>query len=911
MALLEEAMVLDPRRATPELVSTLLARAKEAMQKSVGEAIVFYRKANDLDREAPKPLRGLVQALVKRSRELTEASDLAASRQILTEALDLGLEAPGTVRDGVTDVRLIAALRVFGERCLLASDRDLSLAAGSLLERAAESLERADREDGTLLWTAASLALGSGGVSRGVELLRLAAAVDSEPIARQQMAILVKRSLQLVESGDLQWGGRVLEGAVAFALEAPEVVGDGVTDVRLVAALRVFGERCLLASDRDLSFAAGSLLERAAESLEPVDGGERSLFWIAASLAFDSGDLARASQFATKAGGKDREEHDRTGIGQSELARRKKGGTRVLAGSDAEKTRRAVRCSVVASPSRTVFVNLEADTDNPHPAQSVTSLPALPPDRIFNLARRLADESITQLDDLLPEVFVATVPGIDLRSVHRFVFTLRLALREIPKFAAFLSDVSDRRAHAVLVDPLVDEKGVERLLEEYGLGHPPGGLDIRYSGRALPSEILGSRIYLSSNHLTAPYSTRGGALVVVGSDVELPFLRPISEVLAKDGPVTFLGKEDTEAALRALTDLAELGQIVTAQSIRGSTGKQDGDASPTDWAQSLDDRFRSLGRGLQGSVRIQLSALESLDRTALGFSRIIDRVGPETVVGSLDRSVFGLLSIQLSRRDRFRTVNLQHGTVMPSRTSDLLGFDLSLAWNEWSRDLVVQDGYPKDARIEIVGNPRWDRLGMIGAEELGSRHAELAVWKGDDYLAVVFPQPPKGPFLDTSSIETVYRWVEQWATERSDVKVLVKGRPAADDPDPPETLKSAAFFRSVSSDEITIEEVLTFADVAVSGYSTALLDAAAAAVPAVSADPGGVLGALPLDVLAVAKPCVSYQEFAEAMNRAITDRHLVLGGIPTEVLPEFEQTYRTRVSSVLREHGLLDQPAVR
>jgi hypothetical protein len=777
---LRQAMSVDPERATPQLVSTLMARGKAAMWASVEEAVVLYREAHDLDPSASKPLVGLVQSLVKRSLELTKAGALDSSRQALEEAVNLASEVPEVVRNGVTDLRLVAALRLLGEKCLVHS-------GGKSVSEAALLLERTARGFGWLLSEASSL------------------------------------------------------------------------------------------------------------------------LWMASSVALENGESGRAQEFAASAEELRPQGSSVSRIAQSQLTRRARRGTRVLVDRDTKKRRELIHSSVAAVPSATVFVTSQPTTATDH-ADTERTPPAVSPlsaDKHFETARRVANESIDELHDLLPELFDPWLPAIDLQRPYTYLLTLRLALREIPEILAFVADVSKRGAHAVLVDPLLGDASLKNLLRVAGLEVPPGGLDLRYSEGALPSRILGVDSQPRTRQEQRASAPRGGALILVGSDVELPFLLPISEILAESGPVTFVGKEDTPASRRALAELAHLGETITAKSMRRARVHMGQGSLPPEVLERLDEQVQSLSPRLRGFVRVHLSGMRAVARTAIGFSRLIEQTAPEIVVGSLDRSLFGVLAVEIQKEGRFHTVNLQHGTVMPKATSDLLRFDLSLAWNEWSRAITLRDGYPAECLIEIVGNPRWDALSHLSGEELGSAGEELAAWKGSDRLVAIFPQPAKGPFISEETIEAIYQWIARWAGQREDLKLVVKHRSAGDDPELPVSLRDATYFRSFSAPGISLEEVLANADVAVSGYSTALLDAIAAGVPAVSADPGANLSGLPLDLLAIAQPCDSYSRFSDAMDTAISNKSLVLEDIPPDVLPRFDEPYETRISTVLRAHGLI------
>lgn len=522
------------------------------------------------------------------------------------------------------------------------------------------------------------------------------------------------------------------------------------------------------------------------------------------------------------------------------------------------------------------------------------------------LPRQLAEGVADRLEQIDGELFTRWRPGIDLRNSFVYVLALELGMWVLPALHGFLSATDADDARAMLDGPLTAE-----LISDAArrLGHEPGSIanlvDHERDERALAE--LGERLATgspSSGGTAAKLGAqrRAAAVIVCGTYPEAERLGELAAVMRSRGGAIVLAKTNTEDCRRAVERVRARGarSVLAAGTLPGlPVGRAEADRLRRGVGELL-ERLASLEPELRGfAAKHALTLLKRL-RLALGWEQLVDRVQPRVVAGTLDRSAWGPITAEFPPRHDYALVEVQHGLNISYGATDLMPFDLVLAFNDHSRRRLIADGYPGDRPIKVVGDPRWDSLQSAAPRR--SRAPEIEAWKGEDRLILVLPQPRKGALMSSAGVGALYEWVGSVAADEG-LKVLVKRR-QGQEPDPEvaalEPLVERGSARFVSSEQAELEPVLALADVAVSIFSSALLEAYAAGVPCVSPDPDGVVERLDLGRAVAA--CRSREEFGAAVRRALAGP---AAGRDPELLPPFGESYSRRVRLALREIGAL------
>lgn len=534
-----------------------------------------------------------------------------------------------------------------------------------------------------------------------------------------------------------------------------------------------------------------------------------------------------------------------------------------------------------------------------------------PPLHVFATARALADETAAELQASYPDLFGAFVPEHDLYDAFRLALTLRLAIDEIPRLLGFLAHPGRRVGLTVLVNFSLSEAQVRRVEELAGVQRASELQDVVCLStatdkllRVLQHEVTGDPP--SERSSQAADAEPGCAIVLCGSETERAHLSALVGILRDRGRgVLVLAKNDRPENLRLCTDLATLGGggVLRAEAFAALPLTDPSRRCAAPAVERLRAQHEAIGGDRRKGFRLtNLATFRSLLRTALAVEALVAAVKPTLVAGALDRTVYGALMSSPGRG--YATVDLQHGTVLPMHVMDLLRFDLTLMWNRRSRMSLISDGYPPSARVKVIGNPNWDALRGRSGDTPAAR--DLAEWKGTGTLVVAFPQPAKGPFLSRALLRRVDDWLAAAVAARDDVKLLVKLRPREDraGADPFASLASAGRVRTMTAREISLADALSCADLAVSVYSTALADAVAAGVPAVSVDPQGIVAALGFDFRDAVRVCATALDLHSAVADAATG-----GGhaatIDDDFLPRFTDSYPQRLHAALDSAGLI------
>lgn len=469
----------------------------------------------------------------------------------------------------------------------------------------------------------------------------------------------------------------------------------------------------------------------------------------------------------------------------------------------------------------------------------------------FSLARRLADDTCARLAAEHPGLFTTLLPGRDLSPAFRAGLALRLGLKELPPLMAFLAQSAEPQTTRILVNTSLHPDQVSSV--ERFIGQEPGAPVACRS--TVPMRLLDQhhkrlrRQRPPPGDAALPGVSPRTPIGLCGSDTDAGPLRAVAQAVGAPGLV-ILAKNDRPETQRTVAALRQsAAATVSAERFALLEPLTDSRVAAARAVGEMAERERVLN-ALQQEFRLHhLKELMALVDAALSLQALLAEVQPRLIVGALDRSPFGPLLGLFQGDHRSSVVNVQHGTFMPARVLDLMHFDLALVWNDATAALLRRDGLTA-GKISVVGNPVWDETrGSLGPA-LGPVGADVQAWKGNGQLLVVFPQPPKGPFLTSTVIARFYQTLHTALSGRDNIRVLVKHRARRGqvDPDPAtQRLLADTRVREVGAAELPLGEALSLADLAVGIYSTALADALVAGVPAVSLDTTGVVRTIGLD----------------------------------------------------------------
>lgn len=518
----------------------------------------------------------------------------------------------------------------------------------------------------------------------------------------------------------------------------------------------------------------------------------------------------------------------------------------------------------------------------------------------YALADELAEEAARLLEEADPNVFTAWLTGADLRPAFCFTTAMALATNVLPGLAAFLAaERGDRRA--VVVNAGLTEQAIARVAGALNL---PGGPveSLAPTGATRPSartlEATSATGVAEKELAGLPLAP---VLLLCGAQSEVQRLAGVARAAGGPAvPVVALGRADSPEGHRALERLAPCVTVTAHSLISRLRPVGAALAGARAAAARLDAGVSRLPSELSIAAAPHAIALARLARLAGAWARVIERVDPVLVAGTVERSALGPIASAHAPR-RYRLVEVQHGLFPPNVPLAQLPLDGVLAWNERSRDAVVARSLGGGPPVAVVGDPAWDRLSRLDDEMTGTVAKELLAWKAGSILLVVFPQPLRGPLLSSRSQRALFSWICDAALADERVKVLVKRR-ASGEHSPHEyelePLIAAGRARVVAAEEVSIEEALRAADAGVSIASSALLETLAAGRTAIAVDPDGIAPLLGLEqAVVVCRGAHELRRAIEAVGRAEPPPG-VAAAIPT-----FAEHYPARVARALQAAG--------
>jgi hypothetical protein len=279
------------------------------------------------------------------------------------------------------------------------------------------------------------------------------------------------------------------------------------------------------------------------------------------------------------------------------------------------------------------------------------------------------------------------------------------------------------------------------------------------------------------------------------------------------------------------------------------------------WDGDDEPRGRAIGRALWGFP----SLLRGFDRVLAALSR--RRASRAVVIEGM--SPLDEVTSQAARSLGTRSICIQQGwsPLVHAGFRGMTHSDMAV-WGEGFRELL--EPYNPGVEFAVTGNP------VLGAEmSSGCLAEELSGQR-----SVAFFLQSRSAWIGAEHLRGLYELVASTAAALPNVAVLVREHPGAPlGPGELELIGSAPNIRMAPAAEWSLREVLEAADVAVSIYSTSLLEGAALGTPAVIFNPTS-LPALEPDLvrLGAATRATTVNEGREQIAAAVgdTDRRAAL-----------------------------------
>jgi hypothetical protein len=420
--------------------------------------------------------------------------------------------------------------------------------------------------------------------------------------------------------------------------------------------------------------------------------------------------------------------------------------------------------------------------------------------------------STTAVERTNPEAF--RYRGAHLRAAVERSLYINLASHE-PLMHAY----ADRSAPAPELGSWIANRTGAALLEKDPAGVRPDARAVAarglFAARAAADRVTGRA------RVTA--STDGPACFVIDHPKYLRFIAPIRE------------RMDATSAVLAT---------------HGGEGVEQVDA----WDGDAEPEGRAVGRAMWGFPDL----LRGFDRVLRALSA--RRASRAVVVEGM--SPLDEITSQAARSLGIRSICLQQGW-SPFVHAGFRGMTQShmAVWGEGFRELL--EPHNPGVEFAVTGNP------VLGAEMTSGRLEEELGGR----RSVAFFLQSRSAWIGPEHLEGLHRLVARTAADLPDIAVLVREHPGAPlGADERERIGSAPNLRMVPAADWSLREVLDAADLAVSIYSTSLLEGAALGTPAVIFNPTSLPPLEPdLVRLGAATRAATVDEGREQIAAALTD----------------------------------------
>lgn len=250
---------------------------------------------------------------------------------------------------------------------------------------------------------------------------------------------------------------------------------------------------------------------------------------------------------------------------------------------------------------------------------------------------------------------------------------------------------------------------------------------------------------------------------------------------------------------------------------------------------ALNAQLFQLPESTRGFAGIQIRKLLDLAIQNAFVSSLLEQTRPVGIIGCMERSSLSPMLQEHRRRFGYKLINVQHGLMYQSKLADQYHFDAMLVWNDLSRQVLLQDGYPVSASLKVTGNPLWESDKLPTSSPVLD---ELRRWKNGRKLIAVYTQYT-GDYTQPAERRKLLRTLLAHLEQNPEDCLLIKKHPLEHDTLVEDTLGAwleNGRIRVFSGGQVSLQESLALADLAVSISSTALLDALRYDVPSLAID---------------------------------------------------------------------------
>ncbi len=529
-------------------------------------------------------------------------------------------------------------------------------------------------------------------------------------------------------------------------------------------------------------------------------------------------------------------------------------------------------------------------------------------DDIYLHAYQTTDSLVQQIGDAFPGFFHFRGARIDLEKAYRFNVQHLLCRSEFC-FYRSLPDIKDSNA-PIFVDILLNRTMLDAFLKSSKRS--------QYRQYRLESSLMAETLserfaQLAANRVAPPGQdtiSQGGVFAFVGSKRGLDSFIDALQILAKRQPVClyfYNGKFDLPKSI--IESLSEISPVVILDNQSYSSP-----ALAKALAADIRERQHALASLASAEDRAflcnQFQKLFPILDKLLTCDALFQATRPAIVLGALESNIYSVLCSQLREVYGFRLLNFQHGMKPPTRTLHLARFNAYFVWNELTRNVLEADQYPNLEGVYIIGNPDADKLRTIVAQVDTGHYRQLLGWKGNSQLIVAYTQPNKGLMTAAIKRDFIAALLKYCLDVNPHCKLLVAMHPAETQADIPPDLQASiqqlgTRCHVTLPGGLSLPESLKLADLAVSVYSTTLMEALYIGKPALALDFSHTIRRQELGYDQVLPVVTMPEAVVEALDAQLSQPGAETNQTMDKALrgnffiPHFEKPYQQRLSDVL------------
>lgn len=461
--------------------------------------------------------------------------------------------------------------------------------------------------------------------------------------------------------------------------------------------------------------------------------------------------------------------------------------------------------------------------------------------KLLDLIREVADETIEDIKELDPYFFTRIFPGLNLENAYKQQLILNFLTVEIPLICKVINNCQNDRGNMTIFDSKIFPSTLKKFIKK---AFPKADIRIDFlkiDGRRLIKKqmrLLDFFRFLSivldqfqRKILNVPIKQRGIICMMGTKD----------DILHIGSFLKFLKRKDDDS----IYVISKFKKIGLKKFFKKTIECSDSYDLPfhlmtmTGYGQIKKNIKEAVSHAIKkDSIFLYNNLIEffGIIQKAVFIQSLIERYSPRAVLGFFEASSWATVLTAFKDKSGFQLINIQHGFIANLRTQDLLDFDAYAVWNKDVYKTITQGGYKKPENIFVTGNPEWIKFKESQSQSEDADQYVLKKWLGSDKLIVLYTQPESFLISSASTRSEIIKYLAEYISSKSGVKLLIK-KHARDHYAVDQEVLQSADIRCSSHDKDLFYQSLKLADVAVSLYSTAIMDIHIFGKPTISYDP--------------------------------------------------------------------------